>query len=71
VRDVIVLALVLGWTGFWGLVARIHYFRQDWLGLLLTGALGFAPLIGLLVRGLSDSRITGHIGETFDTVSPS
>lgn len=43
------LLLLIGWAGFWVAVARIHYLQQDWVSLLVTTALGAAPVVGVLI----------------------
>lgn len=63
VIGVLVLAFVLGWTGFWAAVARIHYLDGDWIGMLLSAALALGLMVSLIVWGVSVGGIRSRLGD--------
>lgn len=63
VIGVLVLAFVLGWTGFWAVVARIHYLDGDWIGVLVSAALGLALMVSLILWGISVGGIGTRLGD--------
>lgn len=71
VTGVLALAFLLGWAGFWVVVTRIHYLHQDWMGVVVTAALGLAPVVASIVWVASDSGLRTRVGETIDVFTPS
>jgi hypothetical protein len=70
VTGVLVLAFVLGWTGFWAAVARIHYLDGDWIGMLASAALSLGLMLSLIVWGFSVGGIRTRLGD-IDVSAPS
>lgn len=71
VTGVLVLAFLLGWTGFWTAVVRIHYLNQDWVGVAVTAAVGLFPVATLIVWETSIGAVGARIGDIVDRFLPS
>lgn len=71
VTGVLVLAFLLGWTGFWMAVVRLHYVNQDLVGVAVTAAVGLFPVVALIVWEASIGAVRARIGDIVDTFAPS
>lgn len=67
----LVLAGTLVFAGFWLVVARIHYLQQEWLGVVVTGAVGLLPVALAAASGVrrwelggATSRLPGVTGNS-------
>jgi len=71
VTGVLVLAFLIGWTGFWMAVVRIHYVNQDWVGVAVTAAVALFPVVVLIVWEASIGAVRARVGDVVDTFVPS
>lgn len=71
VTSTLVLLFLIGWIGFWAVVARIHYFQQDWISMLVTIALGIVPVVGILIWSTPVSGLGASVRKVIDVLTPS
>ena len=71
VVGLVVLAFVVGWTGFWAAATEIHYVQGDLISVLLTGAIAAAPGAALLAWKLPTSGLEVNAGSAMDRMAPS
>lgn len=66
---VLTLVATLVWVGFWLAITRLHYLQGDWVGVVLTGTLGIAPVGVLFSRHVTSLGIKRRLVETANTVN--
>lgn len=71
VTSTLVLLFLIAWVSFWATVARIHYFEQDWISMLVTTALGVIPVVGILIWSTPVDRLGASLEKTIDALTPS
>jgi hypothetical protein len=71
VVGLVVLAFVVGWTGFWAAAAEIHYIQGDMISVLLTGTIAAAPGAAILAWKLPKSGLESRAGDAMDRMTPS
>ena len=71
VVGLLVLAFVVGWTGFWVAVAEIHYVQGDMVSVLLTGVIAATPGAWILAREVPTSGLEARAGDAVDRMIPS
>ena len=71
VVGLVVLAFVVGWTGFWVAATEIHYVQGDLISVLLTGAIAAAPGAAILAWKLPTSGLEARAGNAVEGMTPS